>query len=621
MIGSDVRARDPQRRDLLVLLNGAALILCLNLFLNYFPAETLLTGLSAGLYLASLIVVGFAIQRRCARNDGDGLADWVATGVIAATASVYLLAALKLLQSWAIALLLIWPIWSVWQVLRRPEWTAELAGTVRMYWARPGAEYVPFILPLAYSLLPIVFYDSLVYGVGVSNLIHQNGGFISAPFNMYYNLTIYYELALIPAVAMGEQVPRVFHFFLGGVYLLTVADYASSQFGLRRKWRLLLILVCLPVNAFLMTTVKADLITSFFLFLAVRAYLEKRPCWSGILIGFAVGIKLTSALAPIILISLAILRERRLDLGPHLRMTLCAILVLLPLVAKNWHFTGNPVFPVFSDHFSMQGWDADRYRIVRAEMGTGIRDGIGLLRAPYDYSFKLYGAGGFTGPLLLIALPFLLLSRQGTINYFWLWFALLYLTSGAFFGEAVRYFNLSVSVLAIYAALAWENVKSRFASAVFTAVLIVTALYALAMLEGVHGLRETFFNNRTFESYLRMHFPSIRVVRQYNGLATAGDRLLVVGDPRGYYVAGPYMIGSPYNYSVLKPYLASEISPSEFRSALRKDGYTYLLVDTEELARLRGYEQLSDDEWDRLGRLVMLLSPVLRDQSVLLFRL
>ena len=66
----------------------------------------------------------------------------------------------------------------------------------------------------------------------------------------------------------------------------------------------LIIIVSLPLSLFLITTVKADLISAMFIFLGIKKYYDNRFMLSALFWGFAVGVKALSGIGLIIFIVL-----------------------------------------------------------------------------------------------------------------------------------------------------------------------------------------------------------------------------------------------------------------------------------------------------------------------------
>ncbi len=92
--------------------------------------------------------------------------------------------------------------------------------------------------------------------------------------------------------------------------------------------------------------------------------------------------------------------------------SLCALLVASPWYAKNWAFTGNPVYPFLSGLFDGRYWDSFRASwYAAAGTGVGWRPDV-LLALPWLLTLGVHDANywdGRTGPLFLLFLPLILL--------------------------------------------------------------------------------------------------------------------------------------------------------------------------------------------------------------------
>jgi hypothetical protein len=158
---------------------------------------------------------------------------------------------------------------------------------------------------------------------------------------------------------------------------------------------------------------------------------------SGIFAGLAMGLKYTGFVTPVVVGGLILwhayrvsrfsshgdadLSHRDASLSHTSRFTgfadfaifsLSALLAALPWYAKNWAFTGNPVYPFLSGWFDGRYWDgfrADWY--AAAGTGIGWRPGT-LLALPWLLTLGVRDVNywdGRTGPLFLLFLPLILL--------------------------------------------------------------------------------------------------------------------------------------------------------------------------------------------------------------------
>jgi 4-amino-4-deoxy-L-arabinose transferase-like glycosyltransferase len=150
---------------------------------------------------------------------------------------------------------------------------------------------------------------------------------------------------------------------------------------------------------------------------------------SGIFAGLAMGLKYTSFVTPLVVGCLILLYSMRSLRNPQsatpnpqplafsngllyfISFALVASLTALPWYAKNWAFTGNPVYPFLSGVFGGQFWDSFRANWYAAA-GTGIGfQPKTLIALPWLLTLGIRDMNywdGRTGPLLLLFLPMVL---------------------------------------------------------------------------------------------------------------------------------------------------------------------------------------------------------------------
>ncbi len=602
-----------------ILLSAAALLLALNLLLFTYARSVILPLLAAAGLLALLVGLGDTLAARL-RMAGASALDRAGLGLMAGAAFFFLAAALRLLNRWSVALFLLAALangaWRLRAALRSDASRAALAA----FLGRPAAELAPLLLPLAYASLPPTFYDSLVNHLGIPNLYLQWGGFVAAPHFVFANTFIYYEIALVPAVFLGELVPRLFHFLLGAFFVLAVADEAASGWGVRRKAPLVAALVSLPMTLFLLATCKNDLPAALFIFLGIRRFRGGDWKLSAAFWGFAVGVKYFSLL-PLALFALVAFRPwRKADLKKMAVGGLIVAAALAPLLLKNLHYTGNPVYPFLPGTFPAASWDAGLLARFQAEVGATARTPADLLRLPYDLSFFNHGFGGLVGPFFLIFLPFLLLGPAADKR--WLAWALLFLAVAPFFTSCLRYAFAAFVVLAIFAVRAWEAAGGRLLRMLFALVVAVNFLLGFAMLEKFYQAHSLWGGSSSLDEYRGRLVPAYPAFAFLNAHAPAGAKVLLVGEARGFYLKRPFVVSSAYDRPLVRRYLGTAHDAGSFAAAVRADGFSFLLVNFSEVERLQAaYSLLTSAEREKLLRFLGAMTPEFRQGPLGVYRL
>ena len=602
-----------------IVLSAAAVILVVNLLLFNYSQFVILPLLGALFLLAAFIGLGDGLAALF-KLPAAGILDKAALGLMAAAAYFYLVGFFKFLNQ--LTILVFFAASAVVCLLRfftGPGRHESRAGVVSFF-ARPLSEYGVFLVPLVYAALPPSFYDSLVYHLGIPNLYLQSGGFVATPQFVYANTFIYYEISLVPALFLGELVPRLFHFFLGTIFILAVADEAVEHWGLRKKLSLILALVSLPMTLFLLVTCKNDLSGAIFIFLAIRQYRRGNWKWSAVFWGFAVGIKYFNLLPMALFLLLTIRPWKKSDLKKSALMVLIVVLAVSPLLVKNLRFTGNPFFPFLSKTFPSAYWDVNRFARLQEDVGRSVQTPADVIRWPYALSFFNHGYGGLVGPLFLVFLPFLLLGPVRGKK--WLFWALLLLACAPFLTASLRFVYIAFVVLTIFSLRAFEAAAGRLLKAVFYMLVAVNFVMGIAMLEKFYSFHSAWSGTFSLEQYREHFFPTYPAFVYINANAPPQAKILLVGEARNFYLQRPYRLSSALDYCILNRYLASSLDSNEFFAAIRKDGFSYLLVNFFELERLQAkYANMATAEKNKLSGFLRTLKPVFNRGAVYLYEI
>jgi hypothetical protein len=274
-------------------------------------------------------------------------------------------------------------------------------------------------MALTLALLPPTSWDGLFYHLTGPKIYLQAGQIQPGLDLPHLNFPPIFDMLFLLGMGLrGDVTAKLLHFafaplLAGAVYLV-----ATRNLKMERGWMAVVFLFATPLVPTLAAWAYNDLALCTFGLLAVHTYLnwreQRKERWlllSGLFCGFMMGIKYTSFVTPLLLGFLVLwdLRHNWRHIPrPLLLFAAAAGILLLPWLAKNWLFTGNPVYPfVFGGRF----WDAYR-AAAYSDSGTGIGlDPVALLRLPYDMTLGYADASqeGTIGPFYLIFLPLLLL--------------------------------------------------------------------------------------------------------------------------------------------------------------------------------------------------------------------
>jgi hypothetical protein len=611
-------------KTLTYLFIGTAVLFTLNAIIPQYPGQVILPLLKAlGLIFAVYVYGFFLMSLFKPGKETIEIPTAFAVGLIFTTFFFYLVSFFKILVPAVIAAFYLIPAIILIFIIKNHQ--AVFLERMQAFFKRSPLEYLPFLLPFIYAALPPSFYDSLVYHLGIPNLYLQHSGFIETPQFLYANTSIYYEISLIPAVFAGDTVPRLFHFFIGVIFLLAAADFAGPAFKINKRHILILLFLSMPMSVFLLSTVKNDLLSAFFIFLGIRFLLENRYGLSALSWGFAIGIKYTNVLPLLIFLVIFFIKEKRFPIKRMVVFGLVIAAVVMPMLVKNYIYAKNPFYPFFNRHFNAEYWDASRYALMKADVGKMFHSLKDAIIFPYTLSYKYVGFGGMVGAQFLIFLPFLLTVKERLKkNWYLLLFAVLTLYASGCFTGSLRFMYIVFVILTLYLAVIYESVGQKIVKYLFFIVIALNFITALAAQEQMYHSYQLFFQRLDVEEYKAFIFPTYPGIAYVNLHAEPGARVMLVGEARNYYLKRPYLVASGIDYSILKKYLEPPGNAEAFLARLKNDKIDYIILNRGEFERLqRQYRQLDENEWNKISLYLQYLQSkvVFQHKGISVFKL
>lgn len=576
-----------------------AVLITLTYLSKTYLINTIIPLFKALYLIFEIIIIGFYISKMNKKNEQDNsILTYTGLGLIFTALYFYCISFFKFLNTISISVFLSIPLLLLLHLILNKNRNINLYKNIINFSKRDIFEYLVFLVPFIYASLPSTFYDTLVYHLGIPNIYLNNGGFIPTPQFMFANMFIYYEIILIPAVFLGDLVPRLFHFLLGIIFLYSIIDFATELFNIKKKKTLLIIILSLPLTLFLLTTVKADLISALFIFLGIKEYYKNNYIFSALFWGFAVGVKSFSGIGLIIFFLLIIIKQKKLHIKRHLLIGLISITTILPLLIKNQVFSNNPFFPFLSEYFPSEFWDSSRYMITRSEVVNYYSSFLDIFKAPFAFSFEMHGSGGIVGPIFIVFLPFLIFHKVK--NKSLLAFSLLLIFIGPLFSDFFRYIYIAFIFLSIYTTFVFQKNKKKIYSIILFTIIFINFVTGIATLESIYSARYIYFSKKSIDEYKVELFPTYKAYSTINNITKKSDKILIGGETRGFYLKRPYIIADAEDYSIFKKYIKISTTKEQFFNNIKADGFNYIIFNLREFKRLKNYKRLKDKEEKKL---------------------
>jgi hypothetical protein len=444
----------------------------------------------------------------------------------------------------------------------------------------PGALGALVTLPIA--LAPPFFYDALVYHLGLPWQGLVAHGLHARPEDLFSAFPPLAQLLYAPALALGcERAPALLHW---ASFLI-----ASASVGVLARrlgapaWAAFAAAACLPVLPCCVLVAGLPAAEGWLVSgVVLGATLLVRRRWvpgTGMLLGLVVGIagavRLQGVPWAAILLGFVLLRTWRVR--PVLAGAAGWAGGAAPWWAKNMLLLHDPVAPVL--------WAREGIDTLWRDSGSAMHLGggvDGLVRATLA---ALAPHASYLAPLALAALIAAVVRPRGRHR----------LVAGAVVagvvawgvtGNLPRFLTASAALtLALAASAAGRSAAGRWAAALSLAATAAAGLvFSGVQLQRWGGVALPLRDAAAVRARLVVDdpTPAFSAARAL----PAGARVLFVGEPRGFGFPRRFVAPSQHDVSPLRAMLVAAGGPGDVAAALRRSGFTHLLVNFGELARL-----------------------------------
>ena len=502
-------------------------------------------------------------------------------------------------------------------------------------WAQRAALAIFLLIGLYMACVPDLFYDALVYHLGVPNLYLQEHGLVRIPgatsrFPMLWQILYAFGLSLT-----DEILPKMLHQTTGFLILLAGAAFANRFNVLQSGLRLLpaLLFLSVPMVQMNIWTGGVDAGGCLFAFLALYALCNwvslkedetSAKHWlalSGIMAGFAYGSKYQGGIVAVALLLTmwgALLLDKQKDWKIYFKWgALFGVVVLvtvLPWLIKNLWDTGNPVFPFLSSLFNRMHWQ--NYNIMPDQMegllgenrrfsASGLKE---VLELPWILTFKNNSSLSYPGPLLLAFLPFNLLALrylkkrwfQALLIFITLYFAFsmksTHLTRYHLQGYAPLCLFMSIGLSVIY-----ERRNIFFTGAVSTVLFLgalsnfQTGLFIISNSYRPWDVWTGSESRADYRSYTHPGlnpYPSNQMFRWMEKNLGKNTRTLMLGESKNFDLHLPYLYTDVHDRNPLIRWSESAKDGEELYGLFKAAGVTHLFMNFDEARRTYGYKMI-----------------------------
>jgi Dolichyl-phosphate-mannose-protein mannosyltransferase len=487
--------------------------------------------------------------------------------------------------------------------------------TARVLWVSIAAIIISETL---LSLVPPTARDELTHHLSIPRLYAGAGRIIEVPMAPYSYYPMLLDMLYTPWIVWRiDSLPKIVHALFG--YLTGLLLYAYLSRRMNEVYGLLGFFFWISIPAVLRLSHWAyvDLGITYYSTAALLCLLrwseEKSAiAWlwlAGVSAGFAVATK-PNGLVALLLLTLClvwlvvtapqqILRKSILQLSVF---GIAAALPFLPWLAKNWHQTGNPFFPLLGGLFAAKGPAVEAPAeyvalslLARREFLYG-ESWWQIAALPLRLFF--FGQDdnpqyfdGVLSPILILLLPWAFKGKWIEEKRVLFAYSVMFLLYAMFLVDLrVRYVLLIVPPLVILLIFGVFNIYLRIKSPAYLMVLLLLfagyqAFYLYRYFQEVRPL-SYLLGRESRSAYLLRVLPEYETFQFVNRElpGTAKIYLLFVGR-RGYYCEREYFHDGGELPALLMSAMRSAANPAQIEMRLRREGITHLMIRTDLLAR------------------------------------
>ncbi|MBI1869911.1 MAG: glycosyltransferase family 39 protein [Chlamydiae bacterium] len=465
-------------------------------------------------------------------------------------------------------------------------------------WILRGVVILSGIMLLTGAYSPILDYDSLEYHVGIPDLYLKAGKIFPISSNMFSHFPMNVEMLYLVFLLLGKVgFIKLLNVFFAGLSGFLIYQFTGPIWGKKSALLSLALFLCSIHLAGVAWLGKSDLGLVYFSLAALLLFLEansRNRMLSGIFAGLALGSKTTALIyvwACLFLVGgFQFIREKKKGkiLLSGLLFLIFSLLVVSPWWLKNWIETGDPIFPfgypLFQNHF----WPLELYQRLKVHYGTlSLTHQTNLANS---FTWMIQHADDFI-PTAYIGLPliFLSLKEPKLLALF------IYVSAGYILGFLKttgdsRFLLPVFPALSILAGVSFTQFRSsvplrRIMACAFSIFMIWNLGFMTLYLEGL-GAERSLFSLESTPKYLRHRLPPYRAVEFLNRAMKPGEKVLLVGEARVFYLKRDVLASTPFDVPVIVQYLEGAKNSGEIYQRLRSDGISYILIHQNEMRRL-----------------------------------
>jgi len=473
------------------------------------------------------------------------------------------------------------------------------------------------LISLAGALSPEIFYDSLVYHLGVPNYYKLNHKIVNMPYVFLSNLPAVASMLFTTGLLIKDEIlSKLINYSASIFCCLTLFSISKRYFNL--KVGIWASLIFYTITHVMLSSWSCGTETILVLFAvlslyALMNYNSEQNKWliiSSIFSGLAMGVKYTGIFVAVGIIFTFLIINRRFSadiIKKLIIFTFISTIIVSPWLIKNYVYKKNPVYPylnsifpkdAYSDYTKLNGF------IVEARQ-SGKFELINWLKHPWNITMgKISNSENFT-PLFLFLIPLLFLfGKPPLILIYGISYSIVIWLTWSFSTTMIRFMMPAFPILGLIISNYNNTGNHKSVKKVLSWVIIftcVTGIYWAGWIAYIQGgwrvvfgkEKKSDFLSNTHSSYPYGYYAGIEFI---NKELPKSAKILFIGEGRSFYINRIPVVSSAHDLTPIIEYAKASKSGDELYNNIKSQGITHILFNLGEAIRLgKSYRMF---QWD-----------------------